>query len=743
MAQSKSPEQKKSYHVTKAFKGMNTRPNRTALENDEFAWLENIQPIGFGNLKVVPTVANVDDGAANPIAWGNTVTELTACNVNNIDYIIAFQQDGRAEYYNIFSSSKGNVAVAGTFSSSGVRLKQWKNERAIIMDPEKGYFTWDGSHLVPVGSIGSIGITNPGSGYVDPPTVTVSPPDDANGVQATILASISNASGTITNITITAGGSGYTTFPSVTISPPSTPYGVQAQGIVSSITSGAISSIQITNPGSGYTTAPTVTFSSGAAAATAVVGSGLVTALTITNAGTGYTTQPTLTFTGGGGSGATAIAGPLTFKVGTIGIAVTNGGSGYASTPTVVIDPPTGGGITAAATAIVFGGSVVSIIVTNPGSGYITTPNVSFSGGSPTTAATAEAVATLNPSSDIASFSGRVWLSQGRTVYYTSPGTYNDFVSGSAGNITIADDTLHSNITALTSANNFLYVFGTDSINVISDVRVLSSGYTTFTNTNVSASNGSSYPDSIFPYFRSLFFMNQYGIFALVGATVTKVSDNLDGIFPKIDFSYPVQAGQVLVNNILCAAYNVWYQDPNTRTTRPIQLVFFDKKWFVTSQGNIKFLTSASTLGKIWLYASGGSDLVRLYSDQNTSINSTVISALWPMEDTIRDKQALKFGVEAGLSNGGVISITIDSEYGSSPPTIISNVVEWVNISNQLVTWINNSLQSVTWLGGSGYSLYKGDAQQYGKYLGLTVTSNSPGMVLNTLEMEYELRARF
>jgi hypothetical protein len=113
------------------------------------------------------------------------------------------------------------------------------------------------------------------------------------------------------------------------------------------------------------------------------------------------------------------------------------------------------------------------------------------------------------------------------------------------------------------------------------------------------------------------------------------------------------------------------------------------------------------------------------------------------MEDTIRDKQALKFGVEAGLTQGGTISITVDSEYNSSPATVISNYINWSNSSGNLVVWLNGASQAVQWLGGQGYYLYKGDAQQYGKYLGLTVTSDSAGMVLNTLELEYELRARF
>ena len=736
-----SPEQKKNYQVVKAFKGLNTRPNRTALDNEEFAWLENVQPIGFGNLKAVGTSSTVQvSGSA--LAWANTVSSIYSCNIKNVDYIVAFEADGRAEYLKMDTLTKGTLATAGTFSASGVRMKQWKNDRAIISDPSKGYFTWNAINLISVGSVGSVGITATGSGYTTPPDVTVSSPNQANGVQATIVASISNAASTITNISITSGGSGYTSFPSVTIAAPTSPYGVQAQAVVTSITSGAVSSIQITNPGYGYSTAPSVTFSSGSAAATAVIGSGLVSSLSITNAGSGYTSAPTISFSGGGGSGAAAVAGPLTFKTGTIGILVTTSGTGYSSVPSVVIDAAPSGGTNAAATAIVFGGQVTQVIVTNPGAGYTTVPNVSFSGGSPTTAATATALLTSDSLSDVSSFQGRVWLSQGRTVFYSAAGQYNDFISISAGNVQITDDTLHSNISALISANNFLYVFGDDSINVFSDVRVTTTGNTLFTNTNVSASTGSVYYDGIFPYFRSLLFINDYGIFALIGATVSKISDALDGVFPLIDFSQPISGGQVLVNNILCAAFNVYYNDP-VAGTRPIQLVFFDKKWFVTSQGTLKHVTPVSTAKKLYLYGTGNTNLLSLYSDSTSSINTTIKSALWPMQDTIRTKQALKFGIEVTSNTTAVLNVTVDSETNTSPTYVVSNTIYWTNNLGATIPWINSSFATIPWAGGSGYQLYKSDAQQYGKYLGLTITSSQPSFTLNTMEMEYEQRVRF
>ena len=736
-----SPEQKKNYQVVKAFKGLNTRPNRTALDNEEFAWLENVQPIGFGNLKAVGTSSTVQvSGSA--LAWANTVSSIYSCNINNIDYVVAFEANGGAEYLRLDTNVKSTLASAGTFSTSGVRMKQWKNERAIISDPSKGYYTWNAINLISIGSVGSVGITNTGSGYTTPPTVTVSAPNQSNGIQATIVASISNAASTITNISITSGGSGYTSFPSVTIAAPTSPYGIQAQAIVTSITSGAVSSIQITNPGYGYSTAPSVTFSSGSAAATAVIGSGLVSSLSITNAGSGYTSAPTISFSGGGGSGAAAVAGPLTFKTGTIGILVTTSGTGYSSVPSVVIDAAPSGGTNAAATAIVFGGQVTQVIVTNPGAGYTTVPSVSFSGGSPTTAATATALLTSDSLSDVSSFQGRVWLSQGRTVFYSAAGQYNDFISISAGNVQITDDTLHSNISALISANNFLYVFGDDSINVFSDVRVTTTGNTLFTNTNVSASTGSVYYDGIFPYFRSLLFINDYGIFALIGATVSKISDALDGVFPLIDFSQPISGGQVLVNNILCAAFNVYYNDP-VAGTRPIQLVFFDKKWFVTSQGTLKHVTPVSTAKKLYLYGTGNTNLLSLYSDNTSSINTTIKSALWPMQDTIRTKQALKFGIEVTSNTTAVLNVTVDSETNTSPTYVVSNTIYWTNNLGATIPWINSSFATIPWAGGSGYQLYKSDAQQYGKYLGLTITSSQPSFTLNTMEMEYEQRVRF
>ena len=658
-----SPEQKKSYQVIKQFKTVNTKANRTAIDETEFSWLENAMPVGYSNLKITGQRSAVTNSGGNAVVFSANVTYFNSVNLGLNDYVVAFKDDGSAEAFNLQSKTLVTVGNAGKFSNSGISINQWKNQEMLIIDPNKGYYVWDGNNTVFVGSVGQLALINGGSGYTAAPGVVLSAPNDANGIQAVAVSTIAN---------------------------------------------------------------------------------NVVTSITLTEAGSGYTQAPTVSFYGGGGSGANAVASIVTFATGTVSIAVTNPGDSFTSAPIVNISG--GGGTGAAATAVVRGNALATIVMTNPGTGYTNSANlvVNLSGGGGSNATIA---ATINntPNVDIASFSGRVWIAAGRQVYYSAAGTYNDFTSVSAGNIILTDSTLHGILYKLLAANNFLYLFGDDSINVFSDVRVQTNGTTLFTNTNVSASVGSKRANAIFPYFRSVLFLNDYGVYALVGSTTSKISDPLDGVFPNIDFTYPIYAGQVLINNILCAAFNFRYYDAVfTQSYRYIQAVFFEKKWFFTSQGNtLQYITSAPVGGKINLYGTDGSALYQLYANNTANVTSIIQTALMPMNDPIRDKQALKFGVEVTTANSTIFTVTVDSQAGSSPPYTLQNNVLWYNNLGVNLNWINNSSQVIYWLFSSGYYLYKSDAQQWGKYLGLTLQSNSAAFVVNTFEFEHELRARF
>lgn len=571
-------EQKKNYAVVKDFKGVNTKNNRTVIDNGEFSWMENAMPIGYGNIKIL----NAASQLAN-VTFANTVTYMTSVNISNTEYVLAFQQDGRAQYVNISTGSVGNIANAGTFSNTGVMATQWKNERALIIDPNNGYKTWDGTDLHDIGSINAVTINNGGSGYAANTTVTFGAPNQANGIQAT----------------------------------------------------GEV-----------------------------VVVANAVAEIVITEAGTGYTSAPTVTITGAGTS---------------------------ANVTCTILDQ---NGI------------------------------------------------------DVATFSGRSWIADGRTVFYTAADTFNDFYNVSAGFLTITDSTLRTDITRILSANNFLYVFGEDSINVFSDVRIdPATGVSLFTNTNVSASIGTKLNHAIFPYFRSILFMNEYGVYALVGSTTTKISDPLDGVFPLIDFTAEVTGGQCLINNIMCAVWNFKYN--NNGTDEWIQAAFFERKWFFSNQlTNGFYLTTAFQDNILNAYGTTGTNLHRFYDSDTAGIDVLIETALMPMGDPIRDKQALKIGIEATLGNIPITMLAyVDSESSQSPAITFTNATQWINNSLVPINWTNSGGNVVSWTNninpGGGYYLYRSDAKMYGKYLGMTITASSTPFTISGLQYEHELRARF
>jgi hypothetical protein len=509
---------------------------------------------------------------------------MASANIQNTEFLFAFQEDGSAQYVNIETDTLGNLAASSTFSNANVSIVQWKNERILIIDPNNGYKTWDGTNLVDIGSVGAVTINDGGTNYTNV-TVTFSAPDQTGGEQAT---------------------------------------------------------------GEAVTLANTIV------------------EILVTEPGTGYTAAPTITITDAGGSNA----------------------------------------------------NVTCTLFSQSGTG-------------------------------LATFSGRAWISDQRTVYYSAADTFNDFINVSSGFLTLTDSTLRTDISTIIAANNFLYVFGEDSINVFSDVRVNSvTGETLFTNTNVSASIGSGFKYAIFPYFRSMLFLNRYGVYALVGATTSKISDSIDDIFTNIDFAQPITAGQVLINNILCAAWTVTYNDAGT--PRKIQVVFFDRKWFITDQGDtITRTASAVIAGNILLYGTTGSNLIKFYNSATGTLEWRIATALWPMGDPIRDKQALKLGVEATLSTGfASFDAFIDSENQQSPAIPFANSVEWINNLGNPIAWTNSGGSTIGWTsifipGGNQYYLYRSDARMYGKYLGVTLTGTTTPFTINGFQLEHELRARF
>jgi hypothetical protein len=167
---------------------------------------------------------------------------------------------------------------------------------------------------------------------------------------------ISNG-GTVTALTRTAAGTGYTTIPSVAVSAPTTAGGVQA---TASVTTMFVLGGTLASGGTGYTVGDTLTVVGGTTGAAATVTVNAVSGGVITSAsviaGANYTVLPTnpVSVTGGTGSGATF---NLTYGVSATGVTITNAGSGYVEQPTVTFSG--GGGSGAAAYATVGASSTI------------------------------------------------------------------------------------------------------------------------------------------------------------------------------------------------------------------------------------------------------------------------------------------------------------------------------------------------------------------------------------------------
>ena len=115
----------------------------------------------------------------------------------------------------------GDPATAGlgTFNYNGaVGLA---NDQAVTVPTANGVQA-TATATIANGVVGGVTITNPGSGYYGPATVTFGTATGANGVTALGNVLLDAIAGKITGVDVAFAGANYTTAPTVTISPPTT-----------------------------------------------------------------------------------------------------------------------------------------------------------------------------------------------------------------------------------------------------------------------------------------------------------------------------------------------------------------------------------------------------------------------------------------------------------------------------------------------------------------------------------------
>ena len=228
----------------------------------------------------------------------------------------------------------------------------------------------------------SVNITNPGSGYTQPPKVVFSHGSGWNSVNAEGTAVLTN--GSVTGVTITNAGTGYLPgdLPTVTFTE-----AVDVVATATPIFTYSVIGLTPTLAGSNYTsTAPTVTLVGDGTGATAhAVMAGNITKVNITNPGGGYTAFPKVTITDGKGNTDLAAAADMSdfTPISSLTYVKPAGAQLYDGPPTaapaVVISSTSGSGATATCTLSTVG-DITGFTITAPGAGY-TTATVSITGG--------------------------------------------------------------------------------------------------------------------------------------------------------------------------------------------------------------------------------------------------------------------------------------------------------------------------------------------------------------------------
>lgn len=401
-------------------------------------------------------------------------------------------------------------------------------------------------------------------------------------------------------------------------------------------------------------------------------------------------------------------------------IVITAGGTGYATPPTVTISGGSGSGATA--TAQIAGGSVVGVTLTNGGSGYLPTDTLTVDftpapgdGGSGATATINVMPQMFGTTLDVAF--GRVWTGNGRILSFTGTGGFDDIdPANAAGSTTITDYDLVHSITAIRNRNNLLFIFGDQSIRILGSISVQFS-VTLFTPVTLASDIGTTFLMTIVSYNRLLFFANKHGVYGIFGSTVQKVSDDLDGIFIRTDFSLEPSAALNDLNNIHCYLLLLRYNDP-VLGSRSIICVFQQSQsatWFVTSQGDyLKAIVWApkQTTVLIETFGTSGTDITWLLQDQNAIMPIKLETSLSVASEALLAKVAIRAGIAAYSRDVQTQFFSLDTE-------------------NRKIAY---GLETRAGQFHFPYTSVDG----YGKFLGVTVVFHGNNYNLNAIAIEFQ-----
>lgn len=225
------------------------------------------------------------------------------------------------------------------------------------------------------GSVESISVIEPGSGYTDQLLTTIQVSGTTTGSGGSFSFTLGPV-GNFTNITVLNGGSGYTKGVRIVVNTSSGTGAVLEPVVVA----GVITDVTIIDGGVGYQVSDTLTPFVGGAILVPKVSriTGSIEGVVIIDPGIGYIAPPVLTVVGAGGLGTglyegntAAILDAIEDQGSIVRVTISDPGQNYpADTDTTIL--VTGDGENAVFTPVIYNTEIVDVIVENAGEGYTT-----------------------------------------------------------------------------------------------------------------------------------------------------------------------------------------------------------------------------------------------------------------------------------------------------------------------------------------------------------------------------------
>jgi len=280
----------------------------------------------------------------------------------------------------------------------------------------------------------------------------------------------------------------------------------------------------------------------------------------------------------------------------------------------------------------------------------------------------------------------------------SAPGNGASFNVGDGGlSVPQQDASLKATFTGLKQSNGFLYEFGDSSVSVLGNIQTTATGVTTFSEQSLDPQAGTTWPGTIQSYGRGILFANPFGVHAIDGGVVTKISAELDGLFEKADFGF-IPTGAVCVMfgvKVYCLLLRAFDQ---TGQARHLMCIWDGVKWFFGSQDAALDLIASQELNSVLTaWGSNSTTLFQMFAKPSSTLPKTLQSKFWAGGDknVIKFKKVMRFYFELQdiAATGVTFSGTIDSDFANAALNV--DTLNAVNNAGQLIQPQNVNQQNI------------------------------------------------